>query len=120
MKTIKKMGAQGDVMFRRVAKLPPGVREIKRSGPIVVAHSETGHHHVIDAPHVRHYESDNPLIGYVVDIPGTRAPVDVEHRRTWDTHETIRLLNDEPSAPAVWQIIREREWIPESWQRAQD
>lgn len=119
MREIKRIGAQGDVTFKRVAKLPAGVQEVKRSGPVVVAHSETGHHHIIEAPHVLHYETDNPLVGYVVDVPGTRAPVDVEHLRSFDTHETIRLLN-ETEEPAVWQIIREREWVPEGWQRAQD
>ena len=92
---------------------------MKRNGPIIVAHSETGHHHVIEAPHVKHYETDNPLIGYLVDIPGSKAPVDLIHQRSFDTHETIRLDNPEGGV-AIWQVIRGREHTPEGWRRTQD
>lgn len=119
MKTIVKMGAQGDVMVRRVKELPQGARLIPRNGPIIVAHSETGHHHVIEAPHVEHYETDNPLIGYVVDVPGSKEPVDLIHQRSYDTHETHRLLNEDGGI-AIWQIIRGREHAPEGWRRTQD
>jgi hypothetical protein len=52
MITVKTIGAQGDVLFRRVAKIPDNATLQQRHGAIVVAHSETGHHHVIASPDV--------------------------------------------------------------------
>ena len=120
MKTISKMGAQGDVLFRRVASLPPGARELPRTGPIVVAHSETGHHHAIDSRAIRAYDvPGDPLTCYLRmdDGLGDLGGADVVHHRAWDAHETIRLLGQPGD---VWQVRRQREWTPEGWRRVED
>ena len=45
---VTRCAAQGDVMFIRVDTIPAGAKEESGAGPVVVAHSETGHHHAID------------------------------------------------------------------------
>lgn len=121
MKSAKTIVAQGDVLFLRVDKVPDGARKQKRSGPLVVAHSETQHHHVIDDNKVAYFEVPNdPLVGYLQlgDMgDGGGGGVDVVHQRPWDTHETIRLLG---KAGDVWEVRRQREATPEGWTRVCD
>ena len=115
MREIRKFAAQGDCMFRRVAKIPMDAVEVPRAGPIVVAHSETGHHHAIDAIDVSHFEQPgNSLVCYL-RMDG--APFEVVHHRAWDTHEPLRLLG---SPGTIWEVRRQREWSPEGWRRVED
>lgn len=115
---IKKMAAQGDVILRRVKKLPEGVTPVERKGHVVVTHSETGHDHVIKDAGVAMFEvPGNPLVAYLrMDIG---VDCSVEHLRPWDTHETLKLLGDKKTQ-TVWEIRRQREWAPEGWRRVQD
>ena len=111
MRTIDKMGAQGDVMFVRVAALPDGAQLREETGRIIVAHSETGHHHVAVADKIRLYGTDDPMVCYLV---AESAYADVVHERPFDTHETLRL-------PAgTWEVRRQREHTPEGWRRVAD
>lgn len=120
MKTASRIAAQGDVLFYRVVALPKNAVERKRTGPLVVAHSETGHHHAIDSKAVSHFEvPGDPLVCYLRldDGLGDLGGVDVVHHRSFDTHETIRLLG----VPGdIWQVRRQREWSPEGWRRVAD
>lgn len=115
MKTIEKQGAQGDVLFRRIDKLPKGAKEQKtEAGRIVVAHSETGHHHAIDAHGrdvVMHTVEKDPMVCYL-QIESDFA--DVVHHRPHDTHETMRLLN------GCWEVRRQREHTPQGWRQVAD
>jgi hypothetical protein len=118
MKIITKIGFQGDVCFKRVKGIPKGeeTREgEKKDGAFVVAHSETGHDHVISPEsHARLLETKDPFVAYLV---AEGAYADCVHQRSFDTHETIRL---EGKPGSVWMVIREREMGPEGWVRAQD
>jgi hypothetical protein len=116
---IKKLGAQGDVLFRRLPNLPKTAVEEKRPGPIVVAHSETGHNHSIDhADGVRFFrEPTDPLICYLQLDAEMNA--DVVHHRTWDTHDTLRLLGT-PKKKTVFEVRRQREYTPQGWRRIED
>lgn len=115
---IKKMAAQGDVILRRVAKVPTEAVAVERKGDIIVTHSETNHHHVIKDAGVAMFEvPGNPLVAYLRMDIGVDA--DVEHLRPWDTHETLRLLGDKKKA-TVWEVRRQREWAPEGWRRTLD
>jgi hypothetical protein len=113
------MAAQGDVLFRRVKKLPKGLKEVdEKSTRKVVAHSETGHHHAIDAAGVRMFQPEgDPLTCYLVLESVEHA--DVVHYRPWDTHETLRLLG-ERGGGGVFQVRRQREYTPEGWRRVED
>ena len=137
MKQVTTMAAQGDVMFRRVAKLPAGAKEAKTSARFVVAHSETGHHHVADNArgNVQYFTTDDPMRSYLRvtaappakkkakratdDVAGAAAYVDVVHERDHDTHETLRLLADD-KPDVIWEIRRQREWSPAGWRRVED
>jgi hypothetical protein len=119
MKTATQRAAQGDCLFRRVTAVPKEAIKQKRKGVLIVAHSETGHHHTIDDSRVGYYEvPGNPLVAYLQlgdcdEIGG----VDVVHQRNFDKHETLRLLG----APGdVWEVRRQREWTPEGWMRVLD
>lgn len=102
---------QGDVMFRRISRLPTGLTPIEAEEHIV-AHSETGHHHVALGGTL--YHTNDPLLAYLV----TRVDTKVEHRRSTDTHETLDLLCD--GGEVVWEIRRQREYTPEGWRRVED
>lgn len=115
MRTIKQCGAQGDVLFRRVSAVPAGFEKRERKGAIVVSHSETGHHHVVDSEGAEYWESKSkPLVCY---LQMGSAFLDCEHLRPYDTHETIRL---DGNPGDIWECRRQRERSPEGWRRVQD
>jgi hypothetical protein len=112
MKTVHRFGAQGDVVFIQRKAVPKGAKPIEYGKALVVAHSETGHHHIIDRPDATmalFADATDPLISYL-QLRG-RAIADVVHLRDFDTHETIRL--DAGSPDSVWEVRRQREWTPE-------
>jgi hypothetical protein len=113
MITINDIAAQGDVLFRRIWLLPEDVVEQRRDGRIIVAHSETGHHHAIDDADVRLFErrDRDPMICFLA-IDGKFA--DVVHHRPHDTHEPLRLPR------GLWEVRRQREWRPEGMERVED
>ena len=110
-----KQGIQGDVCFTRVDELPEGLVPLQpEQGQIIVAHSETGHHHAFDADDedVTVFEDpNNPLVAYVqVKGPGS----DLKHHRSYDTHETVNFTS------GLYKVNRQRESSPEGWRQVQD
>ena len=117
MKTFKNCAAQGDLMIRRIEKLPENLNLMSfKNGAYIVAHSETGHHHVIaECPNVRVFESDDPLISYLEVLEATdAAEVLIEHLRSFDTHESLLVSS------GIYEIRRQREYTPEGWRRVAD
>jgi hypothetical protein len=117
MKTFQNCAAQGDCMLRRVAALPAGVTPAQpQAGAYVVAHSETGHNHIIDAaPCVRMYDTEDPLVSYLEVLDAAeQTEVLLRHLRGWGTHETLKVPT------GIFEIRRQREYVPEGWRRAQD
>lgn len=117
MKTFKKQAAQGDLLIRRIDKLPSGVKlVVPTDGQHIVAHSETGHNHVIAArPNVELYTTGDPMISYLQVIEATDATETLlEHLRSYDTHETIKI------SPGIYEVRRQREYTPEGWRRVED
>jgi len=106
---------QGDIGFRRVAKLPAGAKEQKVNGHIPLVNQRTGHQHTLASQGLKFYESSDPLRAYIV-FQGV-SEVDVVHGRPHDTHETLRLSVGEG---AVLEVIRQREMTPEGWRRVED
>lgn len=112
MKTVESMAAQGDVLFIKVDQLPEGSElRPQEKGRAIVAHSETGHHHVALADQIRLYGTSDPMVCYLVS---ENVYTDVVHERPFDTHETLRL------PPGVWQVKRQRELSPEGWRQVAD
>lgn len=113
MKTIKKTENapvfQGDIMITRASSLPTDAKKNKDG---VVAHSETGHHHVAERAHVFAVEDGETLY-----MRALGKSIDVVHKRSYDTHETLRL-EGEPGQ--VWKIRRQREYTPEGFRRVED
>lgn len=114
---VKKMAAQGDVLFLRIKSLPKDAVEQKSDGLIVVAHSETGHHHALEPGEAKLFEKleRDPMVCYL-QIAGEYA--DVVHHRPHDTHETVRLLGG--ALGNLWEVRRQREWTPEGLRRVED
>lgn len=111
MKIVNRMAAQGDVLFVKVSAIPENVAESKLAARLVVAHSETGHHHYLEVvPGMRHYTGADTTIAYLT----LEGEADVVHGRPHDTHESLRL------APGNWAVRRQREYVPEGWRRVED
>jgi hypothetical protein len=113
MKTASKICFQGDVAFVRVGALPKDAQPREGKDANVVAHSETGHHHIARGADCFFVPND-PMVCYL-RLAGDEALI--EHLRPHDTHETIALGG---GAGAVWQGRRQREHTPEGWRAVQD
>lgn len=118
MKTIKEIGAQGDCLLRRVKQLPDNAKAVPPSATAVVAHSETGHHHIAETggEYLQLFTTSDPLVSY---LKVTAPHVDIVHHRPWDTHETLRLLSG-GEGETIWEIRRQREYTPEGWRIVAD
>lgn len=117
MKTFVNMAAQGDLMIRRIKEIPASAKAMSAErGNYVVAHSETMHDHVIaDRPNVKLFSTDDPMVSYLQVIEATDATeTQLEHLRSFDTHETIVI------SPGNYEIRRQREYTPEGWRRVED
>lgn len=110
---IKKMAAQGDVIFRRVSSIPDGAVEQKRDADLVVAHSETGHHHSIHDREVKLFEKAE-RDAFICYLAVECEVANVVHHRPFDTHKTIGLTK------GFWEVRRQREHTPEGFRRVED
>lgn len=103
---------QGDIMIRRVDTIPASA---KKADPVdgvhILAHSETGHHHVIESRAAEKFiDNANSFIAWLK----VADDAVIEHLRSFDTHESISL------APGLYEVRRQREYIMDGWQPAQD
>ncbi|MFM0263283.1 hypothetical protein [Paraburkholderia sediminicola] len=117
MRTFKNQAAQGDLLIRRVDRIPNGLKQmVVDAGKYIVAHSETGHHHVIEArPNVIVFDTEDPLVSYLQVIEATdETEAVIEHLRSFDTHESLQ------AGIGNYEIRRQRENAPEGWRRAAD
>lgn len=113
MKAFKTLAAQGEITIRRLGdlpdhrKLPKGFTALKPEGRhFIVGHSETGHHHVIDADGAVVGEMDKPPEGMRILYMILDNPLSLEHLREHDTHDT--LTNE----PGVYEVRIAREYDP--------
>jgi hypothetical protein len=102
--------AQGDLNIFEAEKIPDGLYEqLPLDGHHILAHSETGHHHVVEGNTVKVFQEDE--FSAYLDV---EKPSNVVHMRGFDTHETIQL-------PAgKYHITRQREHVPGGFRRAAD
>jgi len=114
MKLVSHVGAQGDVLFIRLDDVIPGEAKPMpvKGGAHVVAHSETGHHHTVQADGVVLYEGPSDPFTCYLRVDTSHA--DVVHLRPFDTHETLRL------GQGTWQVRRQREYTPQGFRRVED
>jgi hypothetical protein len=100
-----------------IDSLPADAKEVERDneGRLMVAHSESGHHHYIASPGARLYKTDNPLISFLQVEADAHAllrhakPVSDSQR-----HGTQEL----PSG--LYRISIQRESTPEGWRKVAD
>lgn len=112
MKTFENICAQGDVLIRRVETIPGNATRVApEGGRLIVTHSETGHHHVMEADRVEMFQDpDNFLIAWIK----VNRPAKLEHMRPHDTHEAIKF------GKGIYEIRRQREYVPEGFRRVAD
>lgn len=112
MKKVKNMAAQGDVMFIRIKEIPSDATPAKiEKGHFIVAHSETGHHHVIDSRNAQMLiDKTNQFVAYLK----VSEESEVKHQRSFDTHESVLL------SPGNYEVRRQREYVPEGFRRVAD
>lgn len=115
-KTFTNCAAQGDLLLTRVDSIPnDAIEQHGTGGQHIVAHSETGHHHVVPAEGVRYFHAANsPDFDGQVAFLEVDAPVDLRHLRGFDTHETISI------PPGMYRLNQQREYTPEGFRRALD
>lgn len=117
MRTFRNQAAQGDLLIRRIDLIPKDVKPLLADrGMFIVAHSETGHNHVIEnRPNIAMFTTGDPMISYLRVIECTdAAETIIKHLRTFDTHESILI------PPGDYEIRRQREYTPEGWRRVED
>lgn len=115
MKTFSKIAAQGELRFVRLPDdfaIPrKASRVAAENGHVIVGHSETGHHHVMDAGCTTMYRLPDSILDclLVVDKPDV-----LKHLREFDTHEPLSF------APGKYRATTAREYTPEGWRKAMD
>lgn len=108
---------QGEILFIQVEEFTDNDNyesQKPENGQLIVAHSETGHHHVIDIERSKQADllisKTNEFIGRLV----LGEDCEVKHLRSFDTHETLKL-------PKGKYVLRyRREYTPEGLRRVQD
>ena len=112
MKTFENVCAQGDIYIRRIAALPAGTEIVpSENGVVIVTHSETGHHHVMDASAVTLRRLPDSLMDCLLVVS---RPTELRHLRAHDTHEPILFQ------PGTYAVRRQREYVPEGFRRVED
>lgn len=115
MKTFSKVAAQGELRFLRLPdnfKIPTNAEKIKAEhGRVIVGHSETGHHHVMDATCTTMFRLPGALLDCLLVVD---KPDELKHLREFDTHETLSF------EPGIYKVTTAREHTPEGWRRSAD
>lgn len=118
------IAAQGDLLIVRSDLFTPEEVDdtweevISTNGSWVVAHSETGHHHVLrgtkgSLPPALLRNSKSPDLQSLVRIPeGHKA--EIVHLRESHTHGTLIL------PPGAWYLLRQQRPTPEGWEIVTD
>lgn len=112
MKVFQNQAAQGDMLITRIEQMPEGLTEAKaKNGYYIIAHSETGHNHVIAQEGVSVFEAANDPFVLYLKVDNT---AELRHLRSFDTHESLKIN------PGLYRVNRQREYTPEGFRRAAD
>lgn len=113
MPAFHSIAAQGEITIRRIGdlpkskKLPKGFAPMKaENGRYVIGHSETGHHHVIDAVGATIGVMEKPPEGMRILYLILENPLVLEHQRGFDAHAP--LINE----AGVYEVRIAREYDP--------
>ncbi len=115
MRKFQKIVAQGDILIMKIDKLPVGLVPMEReNGKLVIAHSETGHNHVMTAERTKAYTLPDSIMDIFITVEaGGDALI---HERPFDTHAPFEF------GEGTYQIRRQREraYVPEGFRRVED
>lgn len=115
MKTFTNTCAQGDIYIQRLADdtvIPDNATRVpNENGALIVTHSETGHHHVIDGDTAVMYRLPESITDCLLVV---NQPTVLKHLRQHDTHEPIAF------EPGTYKVRRQREYVPEGFRLVQD
>jgi len=116
MRTFTRMAAQGDFIIIRINELPTNLEVMApENGVFVIAHSETGHNHVMERTHVEAFKAKNTKeVDLYEMFLNVKEPTEINHLRSFDTHETLLV------PPGTYKIRRQREYTPEGFRKAAD
>jgi hypothetical protein len=102
MKSFVKVAAQGEITIIRVGDVPKkavkldGKPLVLEAGKLIIGHSETGHHHVLERPRGATVTVlDKAPEGMRILHAILEEPNKLIHERGHDTHETIDLAAGE-------------------------
>ena len=101
MVSFKKIAAQGEITIVRIGDVPKnkkinGTPLALENGKLIVGHSETGHHHVLErSAGTVVTVMDNPPVGMKILHAILTEANSLVHERGHDTHETINLAPGE-------------------------
>lgn len=113
MKEFENNAGQGDIVFFKVDSIPAtAIEQTSKDTYHIVAHSETGHHHVVEKSKAKFYSDPADLMRCFLKVEADHA--DLTHLRSFDTHEPIRLKTGN------YEIHRQREQGPDGWRRLED
>lgn len=113
VRKFKTVCAQGDIYIRRVDALPANAVEAKpEGGRHIVTHSETGHHHVMEATRVKMFNIPDSIMDIFLVVGEEGATL--EHLRPHDTHAPIAFDS------GVYHVRRQREYVPQGYRRVED
>lgn len=103
---------QGDLMIRRIDTIPTmALPSAPENGKHILAHSETGHHHVIESRAANRFiDQTNEFIAWLEVADDTV----LEHLRGFDTHEPLMI------PPGKYEVRTAREYTPEGWRHSAD
>lgn len=103
---------QGDLMIMRIDSIPAKVKPAAVENNLhILAHSETGHHHVLDSRNAdRFIDEMNAFCSYL-DVA---EESEIRHLREFDTHEPLLL------EPGKYIVKNAREHTPEGWRKSID
>lgn len=113
-KKFTNVAAQGDFIIIRVNEIPADTNKLSEPG--TVAHSETGHDHVLDRPdavdmYIPTGETLDDTFTLWLDV---KEETEIKHLRGHDTHEALDVQI------GVYKIARQREYVSDGFRKAQD
>lgn len=114
MKTFTNTCAQGDIYFKKITELPQNLEEVfPENNVLIVTHSETGHHHVMEVKsnNVKMYAYPNSIMDCFLVI---KEPTVLRHLRNFDQHQDIKFEK------GIYHGKRQREYTPEGFRKVQD
>lgn len=116
MRSFTKYAAQGDFLIMKIDDIPSDVVPLPvENGKYVIAHSETGHNHVMEREGVEAYKkTDTKEVDLYELFMVVKEPSQIDHLRSFDTHESIKV------EPGNYVVKRQREYTAEGFRRAAD